>query len=506
MLAKSVPIKILRRGLGVRIEPADPVHHLVSDVASFDRVISVSAGRGRTRREYKHETLYKVVKDRATGAPYILTYAGILPRLAKALRADGFVLEATDLGTGMPDFEPQYDHLDEITLRDAQMRMLKVMLSSDRAQMEAPTGAGKTFLVRVMCQCYPQPDCRIVVAVPNRNLLHAYLDTLIPLFKRGEVGQVGDGRKDLKARIIVSTFDSLALVDPNDKYILFVDEVHETGTELRWAMLSRFVRSKMFGLSGSTECRADKADLAVESLFGPVVERSTYLEGVEQGYLADVETYFYLHSNQPCDLQNDVARRRKTVWANAARNQTIATVCKYWDAKLKERNGTEPQIVILVDTVEHMFHLKQLLPDYTLVYNTMSDSVFSRLMKQGLIPRGWRALKASERQQIRRDAEAGLVRKLMFIGTSGGTGIDFRNLDVLMRADAGQTERTNIQYRGRATRGEFGIYADIADTGPNETLRRKARKRFASAKKAGWKPKVIDLWNNHQEVLPSRGR
>ena len=500
-------IKIIKRGLPIRIEPAAPVFDIVSRVATFERKINVVTGRGRRHRvDTETEELFKLCRDPATKQDYILTYDGILPRIAKAIKAEGFEIDAVELPVTIPKFEACYDHLDEITMRDAQMRMLRVVLEYERAQLDAATGTGKTFFVKVMCQCYPQADCRIVIAAPNLNLMYDYLDVLKPMFKRGEVGQCGDGVKQLKARIIVSTFDSLENIEPQDKAIVFVDEVDTCGTRLRLQLLSRFTQSRMYGLSGSTETRADGADLGIEALFGPVLARATYTEGVEAGYLADVETYFYMQNNEPCLLENDTARKRQMYWNNASRNETIAGICKYWDAELRKRNGTEPQILVLVDTAEHMFRLQRLLPDYTPIYSSISDSVMKRLHRDGILPRNFTILHPKEKRALMQQAKEGTLRKMIGISTSMGTGTDLVGLDVLVRGDGGQTERTNIQYRGRATRGSFGVYCDIADTGANETMRRKARKRFKSARDAGWKPRVIDLWNEHTEVIGNERR
>lgn len=70
-------------------------------------------------------------------------------------------------------------------------------------------------------------------------------------------------------------------------------------------------------------------------------------------------------------------------------------------------------------------------------------------------------------------------------------------LDVFIRADGGSSAISNVQYRGRAARGTRGVYIDFLDVGDTREEAR-ARKRLRSARKDGWKPKVMDFITGQQ--------
>jgi hypothetical protein len=77
-----------------------------------------------------------------------------------------------------------------------------------------------------------------------------------------------------------------------------------------------------------------------------------------------------------------------------------------------------------------------------------------------------------------------------------GTGTDTKHLDVLVRADAQASAVANIQYRGWVMRGVRGVYLDALDAG-DERLAAAAAARLRSARRAGMRVRLVDLWNGH---------
>jgi superfamily II DNA or RNA helicase len=498
------PIRIMAMGGVARIEPVDPVKGILDKHASFNRRVPLVAGRGRGRRfEFVRNVLFVVERDPSTGGEYALTYTGLLPELVEEMQHRGLTVESTVQPTGMKHHQPDFTwaHRQRVVLRDGQLRMLEAVIKYERAQLVGITALGKSYLIRVLVHCFPQPDCRIVIAAPSLSLMHAYLDELRPDFPIGEVGQLGGNRKETQARIVVSTFDSLENVDPARTNILFVDEAHECGTEDRTKLLSSFVRSRVYGFTASAKCRSDGADRAVEAIFGKPLTDVTYAEGVEEGYLPEVDCYFYRCMAQSPSSSNQTTRERLMIWRNRLRNATIAGICRYWEKRLFNENGTEPQIMVLVSTVEHMFYLRQELPDYTPIYSNMSPKLRERLVLTGVIRPEHRYPTTEQRMELMRQLVDGKLRKII-AQIRTGTGTDTRHLDVLVRADGKSSEVGNIQYRGRVMRGKRGvcrIYADVLDYGDHQ-LEMASRTRYRSARKIGLKPKVIELWEGHRQV------
>jgi superfamily II DNA or RNA helicase len=497
-------VDIIVAGGAARLEPVELAGESLEAEAAFERRVPIlTGGRGRRRFDLIPEQLYRLERDPATGRPYYATYAGLIPAVAKHLRARGLEPRMRVHPAGLPEFQPDFTWLERanITLRPGQERMLAVILKYERAQLSGITALGKSFLVRLLAHCYPQPLCRMVVAAPSLGLLHAYLRELRADFPLGEVGQLGQGRREVDARIVVSTFDSLPRVRAERTNILILDEVHACGTANRLDTLSRFVRSRVYGLTASANCRTDGADKAVEAICGPVMTRVTYREAVADGYVPEVDTYFYRCDTPPSSLENPVARKRHLVWRNGFRNDTVAGVCRHWEKVLRERDGTEPQILVLVATIEHMFHLGRLLPEYVPLHDHIDPGLRRRLQGLGLIPPGYRVPTTMEKLRTLREFVDGRIRKAI-AQTQAGTGTDTRCLDVLVRADGGSSEVSNIQYRGRVMRGDRGIYADILDVG-DPRLAAAAQARLRSARKSGMRVRIVDLWDGHRIVAPT---
>ena len=87
--------------------------------------------------------------------------------------------------------------------------------------------------------------------------------------------------------------------------------------------------------------------------------------------------------------------------------------------------------------------------------------------------------------------ENGTLRKVIST-TTLGVGVDAPGLDVIIRADGGSSEISNIQFRGRVTRGDSGIYCDMLETGDN-TMEKKSKARIKSAREGGWPVQTLEV-------------
>lgn len=478
----------------VRLSPLAEAHPVLAKAAAFYRM--VSAGPGMSKMERHRERLYRLDMEK----DYAITYAGLLPRIMEECKKQKVPVTARMAQPAMV-FEPDISVLDKAApyLRDGQHRMAAYILTHDRCQLRGITGSGKTTLIKLLIQAFPHPDCRMVIAAPTVTLVDKYYRDLYSAFPKGAVTQLGGGYTNDRGRIIVTTYASLPRVTPEKTYMLFADEVHVAGSPSVHSVLSGFVHTRMYGFSASTNARGDGSNLAVESIFGREMVDISYKEGVAEGYTPEVDTYFYRYTMPRHNWKAKHARERHLIWRNPTRNRLIAAACAYWDRTLREAdNGSEPQIMVLTQTVEHAYYLKHLMPEYTVIYSTMNDDTKEHLIKQGIIPPDYKPLNQKGKIDLVRMAGSGALRKIIATSTMG-TGEDLPQLSVVFRADGKRREIDNIQYRGRVMRGNRGIYCDIWDEGDGG-FRTAAVERMRSAKRVGMKPKIIDLWNNHAVV------
>ena len=150
-----------------------------------------------------------------------------------------------------------------------------------------------------------------------------------------------------------------------------------------------------------------------------------------------------------------------------------------------------PQILILTDTLEHVLRIRKMLPDYEIIYGSSDSDQIEEFKKKDLLPFEYVAPTSKQMKERIWTFEGGGLRRVIST-TTLGTGVDLRHLDVMIRADGGSSEITNIQFRGRVTRGQSGVYCDIlAEGDDNESDRSLTRMR--SCKAANWKVRVEEL-------------
>lgn len=495
-MTESVPaVHLVKDGAFLWIEPALRIEPYIRRACSFFRekmLYGAEAKRAGIKVKREHEKLYRMVSVDGANNPCdrALTYSGLQDRLVSTLQLYGVSMMGT-VKTRAFKFEPDVTPLLGLNLREGQQRMLQWMLTEERAQLDGVTGLGKTFLVKQFTRCWPN-ECVIGVTAPSTAICEAFYRDLYDLHGPRHVGMVGAGKNN-PSRITVAVSKSLLKLPVHKLDFLLFDEVHTAGapdvfhalTEI--CAVNPYVR--MLGFSGSTEVRTDKSDLAVEALFGPVRERVTYEEAVEEGYMRQIETKFYRVKVHPY-VGSDVYRKKKMIWRNAARNDAVVRVANWWVNRFIDHEW-DPQVLILVGTLEHAAALHQLLPNYTIICGTKDGTRIDALKLQGLLPNDYVPMTSKETTQAIEDFEKGKIRRV--IGTSTlGTGVDMRHLDLLIRADGGSSEVTNIQFRGRATRGERAVYLDFMIEG-DDSENRKSKKRFKSAEDAGWKPEILSL-------------
>jgi superfamily II DNA or RNA helicase len=180
-----------------------------------------------------------------------------------------------------------------------------------------------------------------------------------------------------------------------------------------------------------------------------------------------------------------VAFKRRGIWRNQLRNQLIADTAKQY-------READQQVLILVDTVDHALHIRKLLPEAQLCY---SDGALSSADKRNFFVRNKllgkdEVMTAQRRSELRHAFER---REEMLVIATGvwSVGVSFDSLNVLIRADGGDSETVNIQLPGRVCRIDestgktCGILVDFYD-GWNPKSRNRSSNRRRAYHKRGW--------------------
>ncbi len=161
------------------------------------------------------------------------------------------------------------------------------------------------------------------------------------------------------------------------------------------------------------------------------------------------------------------------------------------DARAEREDG-DRQVLIVCDVIEHVFALKQMLPDFEVVYaaEAMTPSRIREFKNQRLWPAGHLPMTAMKRDEVTSGFERGIIRGAI-CNTVWNIGVDFRYLDTTIRADGGASPTNDTQIPGRTARindkgkviGRIRDYRDQFDKG----IHQRAMGRGASYAFHKWK-------------------
>lgn len=414
---------------------------------------------------------------------------GYIAKVVRLCAADGYGSQLVDLNPPSPRpqaFDVRFDRIFErMSLRYRQDEMVAAVVAACTSYSEcglilAAAGYGKSTSLAAFALGLPQ--AKILVTTKSLDVLGRIRDTLAHYVPA--VGHVGGGKRRFE-RVTVCSADSLHLVphDPDEEPdILFGDEIHELCGESYLAELSKFKRTRMFGLTATYNMRADKRDLLLESIFGePIFEMGT-AEAEAQGLILPVRYRFVpvVMAFNPCEDMRETAKKRNGIWRNQERNQLVAREALSFDP--------EDQVLVLVESVEHAVYLRQLMPGFTLNYDACED--YDWYVSKGMLdPAECPPMTPARRREQRRAFEAGELKKV--ISTVWDTGVDFTRLSVIVRACARGSDILDTQAPSRAVRRHdqsgkrYGLVVDFGDEF-DPGFERKANQRRRNYERNGW--------------------
>lgn len=336
-----------------------------------------------------------------------------------------------------------------------------------------------SVLLRMLCRLYNK--AKIHVVTKARTLAHeifADLDPVIP-----NLGFVGGG-KNRQGRVTVFMADSLHH-GMGDCDILLADEIHELCAPKYAEKLGMYTRARMFGMSATPTGRSDNRDLVGEAMFGPILYTVSYQDAQAQGRVVPITVEWLRMSTGPSlgGIKFPAAREKIGVWRNAVRNAAIAERARQF--------SQDEQVLVMVKTIEHAVQLKALLPEFSLAYakDGMDERRISDYQRRGLLPADEPVMTGARVEQLRTEFAAGTLKKVI-ANYVWSTGVNFRTLAALIRADAAGSEIRDGQIPGRVCRRvagvkEAAVMVDCWDEW-DPTLLGRARKRKANYAKRGW--------------------
>jgi superfamily II DNA or RNA helicase len=473
-MGRSVTLSV--KGNLLAVTPVDPeIEHIVVGAASYQK----RSSGGRSAQKF--ETCYLCSSEDG----YMLTFAGLWARLCRAFDKAQFTV-ATEINLQkqlVPDIgqlgETDIDNLDG---REDQVQVMGLVADHPGGfVVDAPTGWGKSYVITQLCQIFPQ--ARIAVVSPGKEVTSMLYRRIKEKIR--DVGQVGDGRNYI-SRITVCTAESLSKLRHNDWDLLLFDEVHRAGAPATANSISEvFKTAKCVGFSASPTGRSDGSDLVVEALFGPVVYKVNYATAAGRGDIAPIKVKMYrIEKGAPIMTDFSVVKNRHGLWRNDLRNAFIA--------KLAGEIPPDDQVLIMCATAEHVLYLRRYLPNFDVIFSDMNPKLLKEVYKgtfghiDGMDSTG--SITPGRRGYMRKEFESGNMKRVIATGI-WNTGVDFKKLRWLIRADGMASEIQSIQTPGRLSRTsdgkEYGTLIDFMDVF-DPTLLRRSNDRLRRYKKNGW--------------------
>jgi len=408
----------------------------------------------------------------------IVTGAGFTMKLWRLLKEKGIqpkLLMGSDW-----KFPPDFSVLDDYEFRYKQLDCLETLFKFPEGRICCPTGFGKTFLIGVLCKLFPNKTF---------NISTYSIDALMTIYERLQDLGVESGiycsrKKTGEYRVMCVSGRSIPSVRHKMDFLI-LDEVHEFATFRSIQNLMNLDAKRVYGFSANLPGdRTDGVDFELEGIVGPLIFHVKYQESVKGGNVSPVDVLWCrvggkevkVGDNQPVEFL------RFNVWRNDVRNKRIAEVA---------RSFPNQQVLITTAVLEHALQIKRFLPEFELCFGGSDRNAKLIRRMQAIYPelQNVKNISNSERDRIRDLFSQGKLKKVIAT-TVWDRAVDFKGLEVLIRADALAAKVGSVQKPGRLSRIAFGkkrgLLVDFSDDF-SETLRNKARIRRRTYRSLGWK-------------------
>jgi len=394
----------------------------IAEILRYKKVFYKKSPFGMDRREYWKDCIpYK-------GKEYWYFYRGHLERIKDHV-------ENVEYNGDSLWIKPREPSLPGITFRPDQLFLMKNAVE-DKYQIGlilSPTGSGKTILQLGIISMFP--DHRFLLLAHTAGIVS---QTVEEARRFGiETQQIGGGVQftgSFSGRLVVSTIQSFAKIDPNMYYTVFdgviVDEAHRVSTfsGMYFEVLSHLMASIRLGFTATEPTDSEEAIMALEGLLGPIVGELTINEAAKLGILAKpvIKLIKAPLSQSVKKLRKYQDVYQKGVVDNPERNRLIANVI---GGIVKNKT-----CLIFVNKIEHGEILSRLLLNAPFVQGDMSYD---------------------KREKIKQD----LIDKkipVVVATTAWREGINIPTLDIIFNAGGGKTEIPVLQSLGRGLRRAEG--------------------------------------------------
>lgn len=362
----------------------------------------------------------------------------------------------------------------DVTFREGQLEVITHCLQRDCGLFVAPTGWGKSWVIRLLCQIYHK--ARIDYLTYSSDLSEEVYQDLSKVLP--DVGRIAGAKKKFGRVQVVNLMS--AHHTGFDADIILADEVDQMAAPKFMEKLGGYGHNKpckAFAFTASLK-RSDNCHRVLESVFGPVVHEVTYSQAQSAKMVVPIKVEMHtpkIDIDLVANMDSGPARDRIGIWRNQLRNEFIAELCK--------RYNDDQQVLILVDKVDHAYRLKSLLPDFEVCYapSDSNEDKREKYIDYGILDKSEPVMTTKRRKQLKQGFADCSIKKVIATKV-WARGLNFHKLAVLIRADGGYDDRNSRQVSGRLSRTaankSLATLVDIWDDwSPAFLARSRSRKR-----------------------------
>jgi superfamily II DNA or RNA helicase len=337
-----------------------------------------------------------------------------------------------------PEYAPERKQLRDYQ-EHASSRLRETLLDTGRGQLVLATGLGKTV---VMAETVADllrdgliQDGRVLVLAHTRELveqLHrsfwSQLPTWVPThhLSGGEKPSFWDGITFATFQSVLSRLDELPRFD-----LVLVDEAHHIGAETFLRVLNSLAPRYLAGVT-ATPWRGDGYD--IDEILGPAVVKIGIAEGLQQGFLTEVD-YRLLADNLDWEFVQERSRNRYSLaqlnrrLIVPTRDEEAARIVAEAFRKEERRGG-----IVYSPTIHHAEHFSAVLRTFGL----RSEAVSAELA-----PR--------DRDRLMAAFRAGHLDLVTTVDLFN-EGVDVPDVDTIVFMRATHSRRIFVQQLGRGLR------------------------------------------------------
>lgn len=362
-------------------------------------------------------------------------------KVAALFRSLDLSLEVEDLR--IPVLPCEFDSVNTPKLWKFQADSGATALKATRGIICHPTGSGKTITAaNIMAKI----GHRTLYAVPSIDLLNQTYDDFCEIFSKVKsnsglpiVGHYYGNAKEFGFITIITANSLYNLVQKKEAFldsirVLILDEAHHVNYAANFVGANTWLSSAMylsrcywrFGFTATPGKEESIERRALEMATGRIIHHISYQDAVDSGHIHKPEVI--MHEVNVGETRNDWQKTQDMLFRSDFRNQMIK------DISLQYFNQGKRVLVLVSRVAKHGKILEGCFGDSAVfIHGSTSDKD-----------------RSSTLEDLRHN------NLFIVISTISGEGVNIKNLDVVVRASGGASDKKSIQELGRVVRRSSG--------------------------------------------------